>query len=101
MEFVSKVNNNNYYESHNRLHRKEMMGIRHSFKLSAMELFLVTQKEFTPAGLEITPVRSSGASRFSTRASNFVFLLAPRARAQASRSPTKFLIMILRRKDKF
>lgn len=55
MEFVSKVNNkNNYYESHYRLHRKEMMGIRHSFKLSAMELFLVTQKEFTPVEQQYT-----------------------------------------------
>ena len=47
MEFVSKVNNNYYFESPYRLHRNEMMGIRHSFKLSAMELFLVTQKEDT------------------------------------------------------
>ena len=61
----------------------------------------VFANHLTVAGLEITPVRSSGTSRFSARASNFVFLLAPRARAQASRSPTKFLIMILRRKDKF
>ena len=60
-----------------------------------------TSALLTTTGLEITPVRSSGTSRFSARASNFVFLLAPRARAQASRSPTKFLIMILRRKDKF
>ena len=52
------------------------------------------------AGLEITPVRLSGTSTFSPRASNFVFLLAPRARAQASRSRTKFFIMILRRKGK-
>ena len=56
---------------------------------------------FALSGLEITPVRSSGTSRFSPRASNFVFLLAPRARAQASRSPTKCFIIILRRKGKF
>lgn len=54
MEFVSKVNNNNYYESHYRLHRKDTMGIRHSFKLSAMELFLVTQKEDTPVEQQYT-----------------------------------------------
>ena len=52
-------------------------------------------------GLEITPVRSSGTSSFSCWASNFVFLLAPRARAQAGCLPIKFLIRILRRKDKF
>ena len=51
--------------------------------------------------LKITPVWLSRTSRFSARASNLVFLLAARARAQASRSPMKFLIMILRRKDKF
>ena len=51
-------------------------------------------------GLEKTPVRSSGTSRFSLQASNFLFL-APRARTQASRSQTKFLIRILRRKVSF
>jgi len=53
------------------------------------------------AGLEKKPVRSSGTSRFSLWASNFVSLLAPWARTQASRLPTKFLITILRRKGKF
>ena len=52
-------------------------------------------------GLEKTPVRSSGTSRFSLQASNFLFFLAPWARTQASRSQTKFLIRILRRKVSF
>ena len=52
------------------------------------------------SGLEKKPVRSSRTSRFFLRASNFLFLLAPRARTQARRSPTKFLITILRRKGK-
>ena len=56
---------------------------------------------FVFPGFEITPVRSIGTSRFSVWASNFVFLLAPRARAQASRSPTKCLIMIVRRRINF
>ena len=54
--------------------------------------------EVTSSGLEKTPVRSSGTSRFSFRASNFHSFLAQRARTQASRSLTKFLITILRRK---
>jgi len=53
------------------------------------------------SGLEKTPVRSSGTSRFSLRASNFLSFLAPWARTQASRSQTKFVITILRRKCKF
>ena len=53
------------------------------------------------AGLEKTPVRSSGTSRFSRlRASNFLSFLARRARTQTSRSLTKFLITILRRTGK-
>ena len=57
------------------------------------------KKSYAP-GLEKTPVRSSRTSRFFLRASNFLFLLAPWARTQARRSPTKFLITILRRKGK-
>ena len=53
------------------------------------------------AGLEKTPVRSSRTSRFFPQASKFLSLLAPRARAQTRRSPTQFLITILRRKGKF
>ena len=49
-------------------------------------------------GLEKNPIRSSGTSRFSFRASNFHSFLAQWARTQASRSLTKFLITILRRK---
>ena len=42
----------------------------------------------------------SGTTRFSHRARNFLSFLARRARTQASRSPTKFLTTILRRKGK-
>ena len=42
----------------------------------------------------------SGTSRFSHRARNFLSFLARRAGTQASRSPTKFLTTILRRKGK-
>ena len=61
----------------------------------------VMQQSIDKTGLEKTPVRSSGTCRFPPRASSVLPLLAPWARAQASRSPTKFLIMILRRKGKF
>jgi len=54
--------------------------------------------QFYNQGLKKKPVQSSGTSKFSLRASNFLSLLAPQARTQASRSPTKFLITILRRK---
>lgn len=47
------------------------------------------------------PVQSSGTSRFFLQARNFLSLLAPWARTQASCSPTKFLITILRREGKF
>jgi len=69
--------------------------------LNIKVLWVSMPPDIPRAGLEITPVRSSRTSTFSARASNVVFLLAPQARAQASHSPTKFLIMILRRKDKF
>ena len=52
------------------------------------------------SGLEKNPVRLSGTSRFSLRASNFLPFLAQWARTQASRLPTKFLITILRKKGK-
>ena len=58
-------------------------------------------KTLTGSGLEKTPVRSSGTSTFSLQASNFLSLLAPRARTQASHAPAKFLLTILRRKGKF
>ena len=64
--------------------------IMHSYSLQAQQV----------AGLEITPVRSSATRRFFPRASNFLSLLAPQARAQARRSLTKFLITILRTKGK-
>ena len=51
--------------------------------------------------LEKDPVQLSGTSRFFPWASNFLFLIAPRARAQVRRLPAKFLIAILRRKGKF
>ena len=57
-------------------------------------------KLYTKSGLEKNPVRSSGTSRFSLRANNSLPFLAWWARTQASRSLTKFLIMILRRKGK-
>ena len=41
---------------------------------------LMTRKSCAVAGLEKTPVRSSGTSRFSLRASNFLSFLARRAR---------------------
>ena len=41
-------------------------------------------------------VCSSRTSTFSSRASNFLSSLAPRARAQESCLPTTFLIMILK-----
>ena len=50
------------------------------------------------ARLEKNPVRSSGRSRVSLRASNFLSFLARWARTQASHSLTKFFITILRRK---
>ena len=53
------------------------------------------------SGLEKTPVRLSATSRFSLRASNLLSFLPPWARTQASRSPTKFLIAILREKVSF
>ena len=52
------------------------------------------------SGLKKNPIRLSGTSRFSLRASNFLSFLARQARTQASCSLTKFLIMILRRKGK-
>ena len=42
----------------------------------------------------------SGTSKFSHRARNFLSFLTRWARTQASRSPTKFLTTILRRKGK-
>ena len=56
--------------------------------------------EGVESGLEKNPVRSSGTSRFSLRASNFLSFLAQGAMSQASCSLTKFLITILRRKGK-
>ena len=57
-----------------------------------------------PYGLQIfiqgSKKTPSGTSRFSHRARNFLSFLAQRARTQASRSPTKFLTTILRRKGK-
>ena len=52
-------------------------------------------------GLEKKPARSSRTSRYSLWASNLLSFLARWATTlQASRSPTKFLITILRRKGK-
>jgi len=61
---------------------------------------LISNKDSEKAGLEKKPVRSSGTSRFSNRASNYLFFFAQWAMTQASCSLTKFVIMILRRKGK-
>ena len=88
--------------------QKEMLMLNVQLPLIDREYVQISAKKkisilfpFVFPELETTPVRSSGTSGFSAWASNFVFLLAPRARALASRSPTKCLIMIVRRKDKF
>ena len=59
-------------------------------KQHGLQIFIQGSKKKNP----------SGTSRFSHRARNFLSFLAPRGRTQASRSPTKFLTTILRRKGK-
>jgi len=80
-------------------HNNKLTNVGTLFKFRHYMPTNALKQLYYPPGLKKTPIRSSGTSRFSLRASNFLSFLARWARAQASHSPTKFLIMIFEKKS--